>query len=367
MAVLSGCQREHSVTGQVFVVTKGRENVKLGLVAVHVVDDEAFSKIARKALLAHAVANVKVTEAKANLTTLAALEQDLNKLKPAGGAVPILDNLMVEIEERRSELQAKAKSDVSELLFKLLPSEATKTDADGQFTVKVSGARTWLLARASRTVVGNDETYVWMQPTDGKSPKLLLANDNLLPNETAMLEVLRRIAGLTGEGILQAPRIQDSDFTSWANEARKRANAAVAERQPNWTVPVHWKQQVPGAMQAAKYAIGDGEALAEVSVVLLGGMGGALKANLNRWRNQLSLPAAAESEVEKQAPPFPALGPGARIVELTGSTGEGTPADMVVLLVPSGSGTWFYKLMGAKSVVAKEKDALVAFVKTAKH
>lgn len=136
---------------------------------------------------------------------------------------------------------------------------------------------------------------------------------------------------------------------------------------PAWTAPSHWKQQAPGAMQAAKYTVGEGKAKAEVTAVFLGGMGGALKANLDRWRSQLTLPASAEGEVEKMAPPFPALGSGARIVELSGSTGEGDAADMIVLLVPSGRGTWFYKLMGDKAVVAKEKDALVAFVKSAKN
>ncbi len=136
---------------------------------------------------------------------------------------------------------------------------------------------------------------------------------------------------------------------------------------PAWTAPSHWKQQAPGAMQAAKYLVSEGKAKAEVTAVFLGGMGGALKANLDRWRAQLSLPASAEGEVEKMAPLFPALGAGARIVELSGSTGEGDPADMIVLFVPSGRGTWFYKLMGDKGVVAKEKDALIAFVKSAKN
>lgn len=149
------------------------------------------------------------------------------------------------------------------------------------------------------------------------------------------------------------------------------ATASAAPSQgagaPAWTAPSHWKQQAPGAMQAAKYTVGEGKAKAEVTAVFLGGMGGALKANLDRWRAQLTLPASAESEVEKLAPPFPALGAGARIVELSGSTGEGDPADMIVLLVPSGRGTWFYKLMGDKAVVAKEKDALITFVKSAKN
>ena len=142
------------------------------------------------------------------------------------------------------------------------------------------------------------------------------------------------------------------------------AAPAPASGKPPWLVPAHWKALAPGAMQAAKFSI-DGKA--EVTAVFLGGMGGALKANLDRWRGQLGLAPAAESEVDQQAKPFAALGDSARLVELSGTDqAKGNPADMIVLVVPSGNGTWFYKLMGEKSVVAKEKDALVAFVKSAK-
>ena len=137
--------------------------------------------------------------------------------------------------------------------------------------------------------------------------------------------------------------------------------------QPNWTSPAHWKSQPPGAMQAAKFGIGEGKAKAEVTAVFLGGMGGGLKANLDRWRGQISIAPTAANEVDQQAKPFEALGAGVRIVELTGTTAaDGDPAGMIVLVVPAGAGTWFYKLMGEPSVVAKEKDAFVAFVKSAK-
>ncbi len=138
--------------------------------------------------------------------------------------------------------------------------------------------------------------------------------------------------------------------------------------QPSWTVPANWKQRTPGAMQAVKYGVGEGKAAAEITAVFLGGLGGGLKPNLDRWRAQLSLAPSAEGEVEQLAPPFPPLGQGARIVELTGTTAQdGDPAGMIVLVVPSGLGTWFYKLMGDKGVVAREKDAFIAFVKSAKN
>jgi hypothetical protein len=154
-----------------------------------------------------------------------------------------------------------------------------------------------------------------------------------------------------------------------ASATRPAAPApSTSTGQPNWTSPAHWKSQAPGAMQAAKFGIGEGKAKAEVTAVFLGGMGGGLKANLDRWRGQISLPPSAANEVDQQAKTFEALGAGARIVELTGTTAaDGDPAGMIVLVVPSGAGTWFYKLMGEPSVVAKEKDAFVAFVKSAKQ
>ncbi len=150
--------------------------------------------------------------------------------------------------------------------------------------------------------------------------------------------------------------------------APRTAAPASSSNQPNWTSPAHWKSQAPGAMQAAKFGIGEGKARAEVTAVFLGGTGGGLKSNLDRWRGQLSLAPSAENEVDQQAKPFAEFGAGARIVELTGTTAQdGDPAGMIVLVVPSGNGTWFYKLMGDTSVVAKEKDAFVAFVKSAKN
>ena len=157
----------------------------------------------------------------------------------------------------------------------------------------------------------------------------------------------------------------ESDAAPERPAATASTAPAAASGKPPWTAPSHWKALTPGAMQAAKFSI-DGKA--EVTAVFLGGMGGALKANLDRWRGQLSLAPSAESEVDQQAKPFSDAGAGARIVELTGTTAQdGNPANMIVLVVPSGNGTWFYKLMGEKNVVAKEKDALIAFVKSAKN
>lgn len=229
---------------------------------------------------------------------------------------------------------------------------ATIAGADGKLFDLTGATKSGAAPAAERIIVA-------LQKQDGVSWFIKLTGPTALveqqkPAFLSFLKTLKFHAG-SDEGEPSAPA------PSTAGPAPSSAG------QPAWTAPSHWKQQAPGAMQAAKYKVGEGKAGAEITAVFLGGMGGALKANLDRWRNQLSLPASGEGEVEKLAPPFPALGSGARIVELSGSTGEGDAADMIVLLVPSGRGTWFYKLMGDKAVVAKEKDALVAFVKSAKN
>lgn len=215
-------------------------------------------------------------------------------------------------------------------------------------------------ATKSATGPATDRIIVALQKQDGVSWFIKLTGHAALveqqkPAFISFLKTLKFHAG-SDEGEPSAP------VPSTAGPA-----PSSKAGQPSWTVPANWKQRPAGAMQAVKYGVGEGKAAAEVTAVFLGGLGGGLKPNLDRWRAQLSLAPAAESEVEKQAPAFPALGQGARIVELTGTTAQdGDPAGMIVLVVPSGGGTWFYKLMGDRSVVAKEKDAFIAFVKSAK-
>ena len=48
--VIVGCSGKREVTGQVFVVTKGGENVKLGLVGIHVVGEGQLVEIGSKLL-----------------------------------------------------------------------------------------------------------------------------------------------------------------------------------------------------------------------------------------------------------------------------------------------------------------------------
>jgi hypothetical protein len=95
---------------------------------------------------------------------------------------------------------------------------------------------------------------------------------------------------------------------------------------------------------------------------------GGLLANVNRWRQQVKLPAIDEaglaqavSQVEMQA------GKGS-LVDVNGTDAKtGQKARLVGVAVPHGGQTWFFKMLGDEPVVAREKDAFLKFVQSVKY
>jgi hypothetical protein len=53
-------------------------------------------------------------------------------------------------------------------------------------------------------------------------------------------------------------------------------------------------------------------------------------------------------------------------VDIEGA-GDKAGQRLVAVIVPHGDNTWFYKLIGEKTIVAKEKDSFVNFVKTVQY
>ncbi|HEX7898767.1 MAG TPA: hypothetical protein VF950_13470, partial [Planctomycetota bacterium] len=74
-----------------------------------------------------------------------------------------------------------------------------------------------------------------------------------------------------------------------------------------WTLPAGWKEEKGPGDRVATLAFGD----LELSVTKLAGTAGGPLANINRWRNQLGLPALAEGELATHSVPL--AGGGLRI------------------------------------------------------
>jgi hypothetical protein len=115
---------------------------------------------------------------------------------------------------------------------------------------------------------------------------------------------------------------------------------APSSGSPEWQTPADWKQQPPGQMVLASFAVGD-----EAS-------GKAVE-------------AIAETELDKQVI---TLDGGAKLVDFTGTDMASVSSKRLVgAIVPQAGKTWFYKMAGGEKVVGQQKEAFIKFVQTVKY
>jgi hypothetical protein len=136
-----------------------------------------------------------------------------------------------------------------------------------------------------------------------------------------------------------------------------------------WTIPSGWQALPPSQFLLAEFSIsGANGANADVNVAELGGEGGGLLPNVNRWRGQLGLGAAGENDLPQMTQSLVVPGGQATLVDLTGTDSKtGKPTRLVGIIVPQNGRTWFYKLMGNEPVVAEQKDAFIKFIQSANY
>lgn len=132
-------------------------------------------------------------------------------------------------------------------------------------------------------------------------------------------------------------------------------------------LPDGWKEIPNPPMLLAKYVIqGSGDAKAEVNISALGGTGGGLMMNINRWRGQLNLPPLSEEDFSKEARTMDLPVGKATVVDLTGNDKTGKSSRLIGIIAPQTDQTWFYKLMGDPQIVEQQKDAFTKFIQTAR-
>jgi hypothetical protein len=136
---------------------------------------------------------------------------------------------------------------------------------------------------------------------------------------------------------------------------------------PKWSAPANWEEKTPGPMLFKSFSVaGNDGASAAVTVSFFPGSVGGVLANVNRWRGQLGLSPVAEDQLGGVTRTVEtAAGPGT-LVDAEGDGGKAGQR-LVAVILAHGDSTWFYKLLGDKAVVAKEKDSFVNFVKTVQY
>ena len=174
---------------------------------------------------------------------------------------------------------------------------------------------------------------------------------------------------------------RDREVSSYRVPKEKEAPAPVASATPaaapatmantavptadgaslSWTAPAHWQAKPATAMRKGSYAVPiDGGPAADLSITAFPGDVGGESANINRWRGQIQLAPASDSDLAAITR-FESGGLKIAVVDF-----ESGQQRLLGAIIPFQGSTWFVKLMGPSAELAKEKPAFLAFLKTVK-
>ncbi|MCY2951259.1 MAG: hypothetical protein NTU53_04685 [Planctomycetota bacterium] len=136
-----------------------------------------------------------------------------------------------------------------------------------------------------------------------------------------------------------------------------------ADRPIIWTLPKDWTEQ---AGMPPRYAVirPPDDRPAELAVTIFPGNVGGTLANINRWRAQVGAQPITEADLEKNITRFDSNNLKIIIADIPGPKTE-DPA-MLAAIVPDSANdsTWFFKLVGSKDNVAKNKDDFTQLVRS---
>jgi len=141
------------------------------------------------------------------------------------------------------------------------------------------------------------------------------------------------------------------------------APAPRTEESPlTWGSPPGWEELPQTSMRLANFSVG---ADPECYLTVLGGTGGGVLGNVNRWREQMGLGEITAEQVE-ELPKVELLGNEAYLLELEGAfRGMGTVAKegwaLRGAILGSDRFTIFVKFTGPRELVALEAEAFDAF------
>lgn len=180
--------------------------------------------------------------------------------------------------------------------------------------------------------------------------KLIGHDATVAGQKDAFLGFLKTLEFVEAETVASAPPMASSPVAS-AEETR-------------WVAPENWEVLPATQFLLAKYQVaGQGDEGAQVTVSMLGGSGGGLLPNVNRWRGQLNLGPVDEAGLKESLQDIKAGSVDATLVEFEGTDlRSGTAARMLVVVVSLPAETWFFKMTGPIPVMDAKAAEFRSFV-----
>ncbi|MDH4443513.1 MAG: formylglycine-generating enzyme family protein [Akkermansiaceae bacterium] len=240
LAIVPACSKKPvNVTGQVFVVTKGRENIKMGGLEVRVIPDAEFLNMAKATVPWMQEEARKEAQWKTDADFLTAFIHEVQAMEEAApNPIPELPIIRKAIVEESGSADSLLKSALSAGILPrgmgMLMSGASSTlsastDADGRFTVPIIG-KTWFIAAGQREVGEQTEEYLWLKgfeaPADVTSATMAISNEADIDSEDGLYSLLTQVIGAPGE-LEGFRKVEVSEkMKSMVTRHREAANAA---------------------------------------------------------------------------------------------------------------------------------------------
>ena len=126
----------------------------------------------------------------------------------------------------------------------------------------------------------------------------------------------------------------------------------------SWKKPESWIPSSGSSMRLASFDIPYSEGSGDLSVIQLGGTGGGIEANVNRWRRQLNLEPKSLSKIEKE------------MIEKRGGLGvyniiriinEEMDSAFLCAILPAGNQTLFVKLSAKPQGIREIETEFISF------
>ena len=137
-----------------------------------------------------------------------------------------------------------------------------------------------------------------------------------------------------------------------SDETPPPSTPAEASGPLRWQVPENWQEQEPAQFQQARYRL---RPECEVSVSALPGDAGGTDANVNRWRQQIGLPAVENPQGEPVD--LKTLATQATLYQLRGAS-----KGILAAILSHGGQTWFFKLSSPAAQLDSCKAEFLTFL-----
>jgi hypothetical protein len=158
---------------------------------------------------------------------------------------------------------------------------------------------------------------------------------------------------------------QKVSFLKWVSSVRDAKDAAAqpmdsASPQIKWEVPAGWSPAPASAMRYASFTAtsGTGDKI-DISVVTFPGDGGSDADNINRWRQQIGLPAADASTLKSTVVPVKSNDTDFSSIDMIGANSR-----LLAAWARRDGRAWFFKVTGPSTAVEKEKSKFVKFIQS---